>query len=298
MGKILVTGCSGFIGNELVNQLIKKNFKVIGIDCKDSNLDSIKNFQFIKLDLSKKKIGYIKNIKAVIHLSATVGDKFFNKDFNYYYSKDLLSLLNILEFTSKNKIYNFIYGSSEWVYGEKKNKSKVFEESYLLKDTAKSFYALSKIISENLIKTAYINKKIINYIILRFAIVYGKRLNPGSAVEGIFKEIKNNSEIVIKGSLNSSRRFINVKDLCIAIIKSIKIKKPNILNLSSDKLVSLKMIINFSKKILKKKIKIKNINKNNLVIRNLDNSKAKKVLNWQPKTNIINGLKELSGYEV
>lgn len=63
MGKILVTGCSGFIGNELVNQLIKKNFKVIGIDCKDSNLDSIKNFQFIKLDLSKKKLVILKILK-------------------------------------------------------------------------------------------------------------------------------------------------------------------------------------------------------------------------------------------
>ena len=46
--------------------------------------------------------------------------------------------------------------------------------------------------------------------------------------------------------------------------------------------------------ILKKKVKIHNINRNNLVIRNLDNSKAKKIMKWKPKVDIINGLKELN----
>jgi UDP-glucose 4-epimerase len=294
MNKILVTGACGFIGQELIYQLIKNNFKVIGVDLKKNNLIKSKNLKSIILDLSKKKISNIKNVDAIVHLSSTVGDNFFNNDFNYYYSKDLLSLLNILQFTSENKVKNFVFASTEWVYGDNKNDDRVYEDQYLLRNTIKSFYGLSKIISENLIKTLYLNKKIINYIILRFSIVYGKRKKPGSAVEGIFSEIKKNNKIIINWSKNSSRRFINVKDLCSGIVEAIKIRKPNIINLSSNQLISLKNIIDLSQKILKKKVKIHNINRNNLVIRNLDNSKAKKIMKWKPKVDIINGLKELN----
>jgi len=294
MNKILVTGASGFIGQELICQLLKKNFKVIGVDVKKNNFIKSKNLKNIILDLSKKKISNIKNVDVIVHLSSTVGDNFFNNDFNYYYSKDLLSLLNILQFTSENKVKNFVFASTEWVYGDNKNNARIYEDQYLFKNTIKSFYGLSKIISENLIKTLYLNKKIINYIILRFSIVYGKRKKPGSAVEGIFSEIKNSNKIIINGSKNSSRRFINVKDLCSGIVKAIKIRKPNTINLSSNQLISLKNIIDLSQKILNKKVKIHNINPNNLVIRNLDNSKAKKIMKWKPKVDIVNGLKELN----
>jgi nucleoside-diphosphate-sugar epimerase len=294
MNKILVTGSNGFIGQELTRQLIQKNFNVIGVDIKKNKLIKSKYLKSIILDLSKKKISNIKNVDVIVHLSATVGDNFFNKNFNYYYLKDIQSLLNILQFASKNKVKNFVFASSEWVYGDNKNSYRIFENKPLLKNSIQSFYGLSKIISENLIKTLYLNKKIINYVILRFSIVYGKRKKPGSAVEGIFTEIKNNNKIIINGSKNSSRRFINVKDLCNGIVKAIKVRKPNIINLSSNQLISLKNIIDISQKILKKKVKIHNINRNNLVIRNIDNSKAKKILKWKPKVNIINGIKELN----
>jgi nucleoside-diphosphate-sugar epimerase len=294
MSKILVTGASGFIGQELIHQLIANNFSVIGVDFKNNNSIKSKNFKNIKLDLSKKKIPNIRNVDAIVHLSSSVGEYLFNNDFNYYYSKDLLSLLNILQFTSEKKVKNFVFASSEWVYGDNRNAKRIFEDKYLLKNTIKSFYGLSKIISENLIKTLHLNRKIINYVILRFSIVYGKRKKPGSAVEGIFSEIKNNNEIVINGSKNSSRRFIHVKDLCKGIIESIKIRKPNTINLSSNQLISLEKIIKLSQKILKKKVKIYNINRNNLVIRNLDNLKAKKIMKWKPNVDIFSGLKELN----
>ena len=48
--KWLVTGCSGFVGTNIVNYLIQKNEEVIGIDIKKPKINNIKSFKFIKFD--------------------------------------------------------------------------------------------------------------------------------------------------------------------------------------------------------------------------------------------------------
>ena len=66
----LVTGCAGFIGSNLVDSLLKRNYNVIGIDnLRTGNLKNLryaknnKNFKFVNLDLTKKnKLKKIFNI--------------------------------------------------------------------------------------------------------------------------------------------------------------------------------------------------------------------------------------------
>ena len=89
MKKILITGCAGFIGYNLTLYLLKKNYKIYGIDNLDSyysiklkkkrllELKKFKNFIFIKLDL-KKKIENKKlntNFSLIIHMAAQAGVK-------------------------------------------------------------------------------------------------------------------------------------------------------------------------------------------------------------------------------
>ena len=83
--KILITGCAGFIGSNLVEKLLSKNNKIIGIDNLSTgqkkflnNSISNKNFKFIKMDLLNlkplKKI--LKNIDIVYHLAANADVRF------------------------------------------------------------------------------------------------------------------------------------------------------------------------------------------------------------------------------
>ena len=103
----------------------------------------------------------------------------------------------------------------------------------------------------------YSNK--IKITILRFGITYSNRKNGGSAVESIFKQIKDKQKITI-GSLQTSRRFIHVSDIVLGILKAIKYNKGGIFNLVGQKDITLKKIILNSQRILNKKVKVYSTN--------------------------------------
>lgn len=292
MMKILITGTSGYLGGNLVNKLSHKNYNILGVD-KKKNLNNIKNSKFLKTDIRKLKIPKSFYPDVIIHVGSLNSEKFYKKNPIGSYNLDINSTLKVLEIASAYKVKNLIFASSEWVYGDH-NKYKILRENTLIEKSAiKSFYALSKIISEDLIKIFYENKLIKNYIILRLGIFYGKRKKPNSAVEGIFNDIKNNKEVIINGSLKSSRKFIHVDDISQAIIKSINLKKPHTLNIAGTSLISLKEIIKNSATILKKNYLVKNYNKNNLVVRNVSNKLSKKILRWHAEIGFFKGLKKL-----
>ena len=79
--KWLVTGCSGFVGTNIVNYLIQKNEEVIGIDIKKPKINNIKLFKFIKFDLSVRKglKDYINDVDYVINLAAIVSIPYSKK---------------------------------------------------------------------------------------------------------------------------------------------------------------------------------------------------------------------------
>jgi nucleoside-diphosphate-sugar epimerase len=292
MQKILITGTSGYLGSNLINKLSHKKYNILGVD-KKKNLNNNKHVKFLQTDIRKLKIPKSFYPDVIIHVGSLNSEKFYKKNPIGSYNLDINSTLKILEIASVYKVKNLIFASSEWVYGDH-NKYKILKENTLIEKSAiKSFHALSKIISEDLIKIFYENKLIKNYIILRLGIFYGKRKKPNSAVEGIFNDIKNNKEVIINGSLKSSRKFIHVDDISQAIIKSINLKKPHTLNIAGTSLISLKEIIKNSATILKKNYLVKNYNKNNLVVRNVSNKLSKKILRCSPSISFINGIKKL-----
>ena len=98
--KILITGCAGFIGSNLVNFLLKKNVQIIGIDnLSTGNIRLLKNalknkkFKFYKKDLFKNKISqYFKDVSIVYHFAANADVRFGLK----HTKKDINELINAL----------------------------------------------------------------------------------------------------------------------------------------------------------------------------------------------------------
>ena len=123
--KSLVTGGAGFIGSNLVDQLVKKKHKVIVLDNFDtgrrSNLSHQvkKNVKIIKVDVSSNKYldRYFKGVDYVFHLAgiADIVPSIENPD--KYFKSNVVGTLNVVQAAKKANIKKFIYAASASCYG-------------------------------------------------------------------------------------------------------------------------------------------------------------------------------------
>ena len=222
--KILVTGAAGFIGHKICNELLKKNYQVIGVDDLSSGKKEniAKGIKFYNLDLSRKKnLNKIPKCNYIFHLAGqSSGDKSFDDPYKDL-EKNTATTLNLIDFSIKKKCKKIIYASSMSVYGESKKKN--VSENDFLEPT--SCYGVSKLSSENYLR---IFSKKINYVIFRMFNVYGpgqnlKDLNQGMVSIYLAQFLKN-KKIKVKGSLNRIRDFIFIDDVVEIWIKSLNDK--------------------------------------------------------------------------
>ena len=133
--KILVTGSCGFIGFNLSLFLLKKGYKIFGIDNMNDYYDvkikyerlrilkKFKSFKFFKIHLeNEKKVERIFKFKfdSVIHLAAQAGVRYSIENPKKYISSNIVGFFNILNFCRLKKINKILYASSSSVYGDKK----------------------------------------------------------------------------------------------------------------------------------------------------------------------------------
>ena len=190
-----------------------------------------------------------------------------------------------MELAKKKKIKNFVFASSELVYGSFKNNEIKSIKSKIIIEKLESNYAKTKAIMEKIIVTS----KKLNYSILRFGIIYGNKISNFSVVESIVEQVKNKNIIKVQ-SKKTSRSFIHVDDIISAIICSLKLKGKNILDIQGPYPVSLEMLIKFTENIINKKVKIIEKNKKNCSIKLIDSTLSNKILNFKPKISIKKGI--------
>jgi len=132
-------------------------------------------------------------------------------------------------------------------------------------------------------------------VIFRFGIIYGPRFTKAnwSAVESIAHKIFLGEKNIQVGSAKTARRFIFVEDVASALYESTKSTKTGIYNLSGDKLITLRDIINLSGDIIGKKIRIIEKDKINFNFRNTSNDLVKKTFKWKLQYDFKKGLKEI-----
>ena len=290
---IFITGANSFVGNILIFKLKKYlKFNIYGCD-----LEQKKNDKFIKADIRNhnfyKKIN--NKIDVIIHLAAISRDKDCSNNLANCYLTNVVGTLNVIEAAKKLNVKKIIFASTEWVYPDKIARVKADEDTFIDYNLLTSDYAKSKLISERHLKDFYNTYKTTDVTILRFGIIYGNRKKNWSAVESLFNEIKLKKEITI-GSFKTARKFIHVNDICEGIIKSISLEGFNVINLQGKKLISLKKIVNVSKRILKKKVKVQEEDPNNYSSRNIISIKSNKKIYYRPKIDLKKGLSDFNFY--
>ncbi len=303
---ILVTGCAGFIGSNLVEKLLlnSDNF-VIGIDNFDtfypkeikqdnlSNFINNKKFEFNQTDITKKQelenIFSKHNIECVVHLAAKAGVRpSFDKQ-KEYIAINIDGTKNILDLMNKYNIQKLIFTSSSSVYGNA-DYEKLSEDIENLSPI--SPYANTKLECEKIIQE-YTQKTNLNAICLRLFTVYGKRQRPDLAITKFVNNIINDKEITIYGNGSTSRDYTYIDDTVNGIIEATKYPlKFEIINLGAGNSILLKDMVALIEKELEKSAKIKYLpmQKGDVFKTYSDISKAKQLLKWQPKTKFEQGL--------
>ena len=288
--RIIITGSESFVGKELISQLKHENFEIIGFDSANVNPN---DYEFHQIDIRDSQVHQFIPDKTdvLIHLAALSRDPDCKGKSFECFDINVMGTLNLMKAVSEKNVKQFIFASSEWVYNEFQNGEVKDENSFIDIANHTSEYALSKLVSEANLRQIH-QQGFPNITILRFGIIYGPRPNNFSAVESIFNTVKTKSEIQV-GSLKNGRRFVHVSDIARGIIKSIGLEGFNIINLTSDKVITLGEIIEKSQRILNKSIKVIETNPDQINVRNPSNEKAKKTLNWTPKIDIETGLNTL-----
>ena len=308
MKKIIVTGGLGFIGSNLIELLLKKNFYVVNIDkiSYSSNFYNTKSFEkskkykFIKLDINNKNL---KNIFfkykpiGVFNLAAeTHVDRSIDNPSNFIHS-NIVGVYNLLEcfkIYSKSNKSKLIHISTDEVYGDIiKGRS---DEKFPYKPS--SPYAASKASSDHLV-SSYIRTYKIPAIVTNCSNNYGPRQHPEKLIPKLIYNIINNKNLPIYGKGLNSREWIYVKDHCEALLKVfLKGKIGEFYNIGSNQnLNNLKVtneILKNSKKLFivgnkEKVIFVKDRPGHDLRYA-LNSNKIKSKLKWAPKINFTKGI--------
>lgn len=273
MNKILITGGNGFIGTNLIDHLLKDEYKIINLDklsyCSIYNKKiNSKKYRFIKIDLAKNflrlskiiksfKPDYIINIAANSHVDNSIQNPIDFVKTNH----DIT--LNLLGCILKNKLMNkliFIHIGTDEIYGDiKQGEKKIFNELSCVNPS--SPYSASKAACHFLIKSFSRTYKL-QYQIINPSNNFGPFQYFDKLIPKTINCILKNKPVEIFKRGQNIRQWVHVSDTCKIIIKLLKIKKINqVFNIGHGKLITniklVRMIIQLINKNLKKNKKVK-----------------------------------------
>ena len=311
MNKIIVTGGLGFIGSNLIELLLKKNYYVINIDkvtyssnfYNTKEFKNDKNYNFIKCNINNNKIEKIFNKYKPIGIFNLAAETHVDRSIDNpqsFIESNIIGVFNILEifrkYSKKNPKTKLIHISTDEVYGDiLKGRT---SENYPYRPS--SPYAASKASSDHLV-SSYVRTYNIPAIVTNCSNNYGPKQHPEKLIPKLIHNIIANKNLPIYGKGTNSREWIYVEDHCEALVKIFQRGKiGDFYNIGSNKNQTNLEITNKLITVAKKKISLGNNVKIKFVkdrpghdVRYaLNSSKIKTQLGWNIKTNLTEGLKK------
>ena len=304
---ILVTGVAGFIGFHSSKKLLEEGWQVIGIDNLNDYydprykqerlkiLEEFEGFVFYKTDIldqeKLRKIFSEHQPQVVLHLAALVGVRPSIINPLPYTQVNVLGTQHVFESVKEFAVSRVVYASSSSVYGDRS------EIPFRENDSTDpiSPYAATKRAAELLAHT-YHHLHQTEMIGLRFFTVYGPHGRPDMAPYLFTEAILENKPIEMFGDGSSARDYTHIDDVVSGVVASLTAPdlKHEIINLGNSEPIKLKDFIRELEEVTGKQAKIKRLPNQPGDVRQTfaDISKAKKLLNYQPKTNLSEGLKK------
>ncbi|AVH66880.1 NAD-dependent epimerase/dehydratase family protein [Nostoc sp. 'Peltigera membranacea cyanobiont' N6] len=304
MAKIIVTGAAGFVGSQLVEILLQQGEEVIGIDefndyydpmLKRKNvahLHSSPGFTLIEADiqfLDWQEL--LKDVDVVYHQAAQAGVRAsWGKAFRGYTERNINATQVLLEAAKDAKhLKRLVFASSSSVYGD----AETLPTHEGICPQPVSPYGITKLAAETLC-TLYHKNFGVPSVSLRYFTVYGPKQRPDMAFHKFFKSILQDEAIPIYGDGQQTREFTFVGDVIAANLAAANVPEAvgEILNIGGGSRVVLAEVLDTIEEIVGKPIKRNHIEKAMGDARHTaaDVSKAQKILGYQPKVSLREGL--------
>ena len=300
--KILITGGAGFIGSHLVEGLLSNENEILIFDNfltgKKENLEFTGNFKFINDDFgSDSSLENIEKFDPEIcfHLAAQSSVVVSVENPALDFEHNILQPIKLIQVLLRSRCKKLVFTSSGGTIFGEPFVIPTAEEDYA--DEPESPYGVAKKRLNELIKIMTKNSNL-KYSILNLSNVYGPRQDPhGEAgVVSIFaNKYLNDEEPVIFGDGEQTRDYIYVKDVVSALIKASKIDENHFLNIGTGVETSVNDLVNSMKSQFNSEINpiYKPAREGELNRSVLNNTKAKKELDWKPEYNLDEGMKQV-----
>jgi len=299
--KMLVTGGLGFIGSNFILNVLKNHdeIKIVNVDAElyGSNKENLKdiqgskNYEFVKGNINDYRLmdKLISNCDAIVNFAAESHVDRSIKNAKPFIDSNLIGVFNILEIIRKQR-KKFLHVSTDEVFGSLKSESA--DENFRLNPS--SPYAASKASAELLINS-YIITYGCNILVTRCTNNYGPRQFPEKLIPKVIILAAQNKKIPLYGSGKNIRDWIFVDDHCDAIMKVLQQgKNGEFYNISADNEIDNLSIIKEILSIMNKStdlIEFVDDRPGHDFRYSLNSSKIRRELNWSPKSEFHEGLK-------
>jgi NAD dependent epimerase/dehydratase len=304
---VFVSGADGFIGSHLTEALVRKGYKVRALvqynsfnswgwldDCPADIKSQIEVVNGDIRDPYAMNLA-LKGCHTVFHLAALIAIPFSYQSPDLYLETNVKGTLNLLQAARHHGVSRFIHTSTSEVYGT----ARFVPITELHPLHAQSPYAASKIGADQLVQS-FFNSYDLPTITIRPFNTYGPRQSARAVIPTVITQIANQSKRIVLGSISPTRDFSFVDDTVSGFIAALESHDGvgEVFNLGTNFEISIKDTVGLISNLMNSNIEIETSIERNRPAKSeverlwADNSKARRVLNWEPKYSDFKGLSE------
>ncbi len=307
--KILIAGGAGFIGSHLTKFHLAKNDEVVVIDNfitgSKKNLESEtdnKNLKIIEANIIDFNFSDLPSFDIIYDLASPASPKDFQKLSIEILKVNSLGLINILDFFIKSSSKTVVFSSTSEVYGDpEQHPQKESYFGYVNPVGLRSCYDEGKRFAEALMMSYFrrFNKDV---RIARIFNTYGPYMkrDDGRVISNFVNQAIHNQPLTIYGIGSQTRSFCYISDMVdgLYLLATSPKLAGEIINIGNQNEKTILEIADIIKKLTQAQSEIvyKTIDQDDPKRRCPDITKAKKLLGWQPKIELEQGLKKTVEY--